>query len=135
MLHDTGPGDVEESSGQRLAAFGLFPEADFSPLDRWTYSPLSGVVGGFYSLMIQEGEQVVRMLEEPSGSTCHIVIRGQLKGLKTDADASPYGHRFSHSGMAVRFRTPSYSDPDAPNCVRMQRTLTPYLSPLQESMS
>ena len=44
--------------------------------------------------MIHEGEQVVPMLEEPSCSTCHIVIRGQLVGLKTIADSCPYGDRF-----------------------------------------
>jgi len=93
-LHDTGPSDGEESSGQRLTALGLVPEADFSPLDCWAYSTLGGVVGRFHSLMIHEGEQVVPMLEEPSGSTCHIVIRGQLVGLKTIADSCPYGDRF-----------------------------------------
>ena len=69
LLHDTGPNGGKESCGQRFAAFGLVPEADFSPLDGRAYSALRGVVGRFHPLMIQEGEQMIPMLEESSGST------------------------------------------------------------------
>ena len=100
-LHDAGPSDGQESSGEHLAVFGLIPETDFPPLDRRADSTLSGVVGGFHSLMIQEGEQVVPMFEETSGSTCHIVIRGQLIGLKAIADSCPDGNRFCDKGPPV----------------------------------
>jgi hypothetical protein len=37
---------------------------------------------------------MIPVFEESSGSACHIVIRGQLVGLETIADACPHGHRF-----------------------------------------
>jgi hypothetical protein len=63
FLHDTGPSDGEKSSGEQFAFFGLISKADFPPLDCGTDSSHSRVVGGFHSLMIQKGEQVVPVFE------------------------------------------------------------------------
>jgi len=101
-LHDAGPGNGQESSGERLAVFGLISETDLSPLDRRSDSSLSGVVGGFHSLVIEKGKQVVPMLEKASGSTCHIMIRGQLVGLQAIADACPDRDRFCDKGPPIR---------------------------------
>lgn len=100
-LHNAGPSNGQESSGERLAVFGLISETDFPPLDCGSDSSLSGVVGGFHALMVKEGEQVVPMFEETSGGTCHIMIRGQLVGLQTIADSCPDGDRFRDKGPPV----------------------------------
>ena len=65
-LHDAGPSDGQQSSGEQFAFFGLISKADFPPLDCGTDSSLSRVVGGFHSLMIQKGEQVVPMFDSNS---------------------------------------------------------------------
>jgi hypothetical protein len=101
LLQNAGPSNGKESSCEGLAVFGLISETDLPPLDRRADSSLSGVVGGFHALMIQEGEQVVPMFEETSGSACHIMIRGQLVGLQAIADSCPDGNRFCDKGPPI----------------------------------
>jgi len=101
ILQKAGTGDRKQSCGEELSILGLVSEADFSPLDRWSDSPLRGVVGGFDPFMFKECEEVIPMGEQAAGSSCHIRVGAQLISLETIAHASPDRNRFSHKGAPV----------------------------------
>ena len=101
MLHDAGASDGKESGREHFSVFRLVSEADLPPLDCGADSTLSGVVGRFYALIIQKGEQMVPVFEESSGSTCHIGIGGQFVALEAPVHACSDGDRLFDKALPV----------------------------------
>ena len=101
ILQKTGTGYRKQPCSEELSILGLISEADFSPLDRWSDSPLCGVVGWLDPFMFKECEEVIPMGEQATGGSCHVRVGTQLVGLETIAHASPDRNRFSHKGTPV----------------------------------
>ena len=63
-LKDAGSFGGQQPGGKEFAVVGLIAEADLSPLDGRTYSPLRGVVGRLNPFVFEKGEQSVPVLEQ-----------------------------------------------------------------------
>ena len=74
FLHLASAGDSEDSFGETLSVAGLITEADFTPLDGGSYSPLSRIVGWLYSFNAQEGKENVPVFEETGCPRPHVFI-------------------------------------------------------------
>jgi hypothetical protein len=94
-------GNRKQPCGEELAFLGLVTEADFSPRDCRSDSPLCSVIGWLHTLMFKECEQVIPMFEQTTGSSGHIRVGTQLVGLETIAHAGPDRNRFFYKGMPI----------------------------------
>jgi len=74
-LKAAGSCDSEDSLGESLTILGLVAKAELSPLDCRSNPPLCNIVGGFYSLMGEEGKQVRPVLERALGARAYLGIR------------------------------------------------------------
>jgi len=101
FLKKARSGNREQPYGEELAFFGLVAEADFSPHNCRSDSPLCGVIGWLHTLMFKECEQVVPVLEQTSSSSCHIRVGTQFIGLETIAHAGPDRNRFFYKGTPI----------------------------------
>ena len=61
--------------GETLPGLGLVPETELSPLDRWPDRLFGGIVGRFDSLMSEESEKMVPVIEQSFGSSPYVSIR------------------------------------------------------------
>jgi len=101
-LEDTGSFRSQQPGGEEFAVVGLIAEADFSPLDRGTFSPLCGVVGRLNPLVIQKREQSVPMLQEALCSLADLVIRAGTILLEAFAHSASDGDRLPYKGISVK---------------------------------
>ena len=63
LLENAGSFGSQESSGQEFSFVGLVSEADLSPLYSRANCSLCGVVGWFYSFVLDEREQAVPVVQ------------------------------------------------------------------------
>lgn len=70
-LEPAGPGDGKKALSKAFAVLRLAPETYLTPLNGMTQCSLSGIVGGFNTLMEDEGKEVVPVLECLAGAGTH----------------------------------------------------------------
>jgi hypothetical protein len=85
-----GPCHGKNPLGEAFPGLGLVPETEFSPLDRWPDRLFGGIVGRFDSLMSEESEKMVPVIEQSFGSSPYVSIRAGQVFLAVPLHSSPH---------------------------------------------
>lgn len=86
----TGSGHGKNPLGETLPGVGLVPEAELSPLDGRPDCLFGSIVRGLYSLMSEESEKMIPVIEQSLGPSAYLSIRAGKVLLAVPFHPSPH---------------------------------------------
>jgi hypothetical protein len=78
-FESTGSGHGENPLGEAFSVLGLVAKTELPPLDRRSETAFRHIIGGFYTLMTEEGKQVRPIAKRALCSGGHLPIRAARK--------------------------------------------------------
>lgn len=101
-MEDAGSLCGQQTRSEEFPFFGLVSKTDLSPLDSGSFTSLCGVVGWLESVVFEEREQTVPVLEQALAGFGHIVISTLSVLLETPVHSGPDGNRLQNEGLPVQ---------------------------------